>query len=42
MKPSKARTSPTVLTKSDEDYKKIFNRNMPIEIYYYAIVLRKM
>lgn len=41
MKPSKARTSPTVLTKSDEDYKKIFNRNMPIEIYYYAIVLRK-
>ncbi|ARG65416.1 AIPR family protein [Staphylococcus epidermidis] len=41
MKPSKARTSPTVLTKSDEDYKKIFNRNMSIEIYYYAIVLRK-
>ncbi|HEQ3959355.1 AIPR family protein [Staphylococcus epidermidis] len=41
MKPSKARTSPTVLTKSDEDYEKIFNRNMSIEIYYYAIVLRK-
>lgn len=41
MKPSKARTSPTVLTKSDEDYEKIFNRHMSIEIYYYAIVLRK-
>ncbi|HHY0639423.1 TPA: AIPR family protein [Staphylococcus aureus] len=41
MKPSKARTSPTVLTKTDEDYKKIFNSDMSIEIYYYAIVLRK-
>ena len=38
--PSKARTNPTVLTKTDDDYNKIFNNNTPIEVYYYIALLR--
>lgn len=39
--PSKARTSPTVLTKKDEDYKSLFNEYTNIEIYLYVVLIRK-
>lgn len=38
--PSKARTNPTVLTKTDEDYERLFNSRTPIEVYYYVSLLR--
>lgn len=38
--PAKARSSPTILTKKDQDYKIIFNKDVPIQIYYHAALLR--
>jgi len=38
--PAKARTNPTVLTKKDDDYKLIFNKSIPIEVYYHVSLLR--
>lgn len=40
--PSKARTSPTVLTKKDDDYNKIFNKKTNIEVYYHVALLRQV
>ncbi|MFW3480860.1 AIPR family protein [Aerococcus urinaeequi] len=39
--PSKARTSPTILTKKDEDYNSLFNKNISIEVYLYVVLIRK-
>lgn len=38
--PSKARSNPTILTKTDDDYNKLFNKHISIEVYYYIASLR--
>lgn len=38
--PVKARSNPTILIKKDEDYKKVFNQNYEISIFYHAIAIR--
>ena len=38
--PAKARTNPTVLTKKDDDYDRIFNNSISIEVYYHVSLLR--
>lgn len=39
--PSRARTSPTVLTKKDDDYNSLFNKFTNIEVYFYVVLIRK-
>ncbi|MER2174980.1 MAG: AIPR family protein [Carnobacterium sp.] len=39
--PSRARTSPTVLTKKDDDYKSLFNTATSIEVYLHVVLIRK-
>lgn len=40
-KPSKARSNPTILTKKDEDYDKLFSDTIPLDTYYGAVHIRK-
>lgn len=39
--PDYARARPSTLIKNDGDYKKIFNNNLPMEMYYNGIVIQK-
>ncbi len=39
--PSKARNNPTILTKKDEDYQELYNKDYDIKVYYNVILLRK-
>ena len=39
--PDYARARPSTLIKNDSDYKKIFNNNLPMKMYYNGIVIQK-
>ncbi len=39
--PDYARARPSTLIKNESDYKKIFNKNLPMEMYYKGIVIQK-